>query len=654
MINREEVLKNEIMKLQGPIVIFGASGFIGANLIRTILRFRDDCFGITHQKYIPWRLVDLPVKNIIYADITIPGSIAKVFEAFEFKTIFNFAAYGGYSRQKDTDQIYKTNVLGTSNLLEVAEKTGFSAYVHAGSSSEYGLNALRPKENAELLPNSNYAVSKIANSYLMYYHGLVKKQPVINLRLYSVYGPFEEPDRLIPKLIEHGMQGKFPPLVDPDISRDFVYVDDAVEAAILSATRGVKEAPGKSINIASGKKTTIKEIASIIKDIFKIKNKPTFSTMSNRSWDLDDWEGDPSYAKKVLGWEAKTELGEGLQKTAGWMKELSQIHEERLSPKTGLPIRISAVIACYSDAQAIPIMYDRLTKVFSQLKVEYEIIFVNDASPDNSDEALKRLTESDNHVIAIEHSRNFGSQSAFLSGMQIATGDAVALLDGDLQDPPELIAEFFKKWTEGHEVVYGKRTRRESSWLLNFSYKAFYRVFRGVSYIPIPLDAGDFSLIDRKVVNELLALPETDQYLRGLRAWVGFKQTGVEYIRPRRMFGRSTNSWRKNLWWAKKAIFSFSFIPLEILSYLGWILTGISIIALIGQIIARIFLPNIPQGITTIIVLILFFGAVQILAISLIGEYLSKVFEETKKRPKFIRKAIRYGGKHYSTADEMG
>jgi dolichol-phosphate mannosyltransferase len=120
------------------------------------------------------------------------------------------------------------------------------------------------------------------------------------------------------------------------------------------------------------------------------------------------------------------------------------------------------------------------------------------------------------------------------------------------------------------------------------------------------------------------------------------------------MFGRSTNNWRRNFWWAKKAIFSFSFIPLEILSYLGWILTGISIIALIGQIIARIFLPNIPQGITTIIVLILFFGAVQILAISLIGEYLSKVFEETKKRPKFIRKAIRYGGKHYNTADEMG
>jgi glycosyltransferase involved in cell wall biosynthesis len=375
--------------------------------------------------------------------------------------------------------------------------------------------------------------------------------------------------------------------------------------------------------------------------------------MPNRDWDVKDWYGDPTTAKELLNWEAKTSLKEGLLKTLEWKKQQKYTPEPQLLSLSGKPIRISAVIACYNDAQAIPIMHERLTKVFSQMKVEYEIIFVNDASPDNTDKALKDISTNDNRVIAIEHSRNFGSQSSFLSGMQISTGDAVVLLDGDLQDPPEIISEFYKKWKEGYEVVYGKRVKRVSTRLLNFFYKAFYRIFRKLSYIPIPVDAGDFSLMDRKVVNALVALPETEQFLRGLRAWVGFKQTGIDYVRPERMFGKSTNNWRKNFWWAKKAIFSFSFVPLEMLSYAGLILTGISFLALIGQIIMRFLFPDVPQGISTIIVLILFFGGVQILAISIIGEYLIKIFEETKRRPKYIRKSIRYGGKHIKTAAEM-
>jgi polyisoprenyl-phosphate glycosyltransferase len=317
------------------------------------------------------------------------------------------------------------------------------------------------------------------------------------------------------------------------------------------------------------------------------------------------------------------------------------------------PLRLSAVIACYKDAQAIPLMHRRLTDVFSSLVVDYEIIFVNDGSPDDTDSVLKELTTQDDHVVAIEHSRNFGSQNAFLSGMQLATGDAVVLLDGDLQDPPELIATFYDKWQAGNDVVYGCRARRETSTLMAMAYKAFYRLFRCVSYVPMPLDAGDFSLMDRKVVNEMLALPETDQFLRGLRAWVGFRQTRVDYVRPERAFGRSTNSWLKNIWWAKKGIFSFSFVPLELLSYAGATMTGLSLVAVIYQIADTLRRPGIPHGISTIIVLIVFFGSLNLLAISILGEYLIKIFEESKRRPKFIRKAVRKGGKHFSTAEEI-
>ena len=315
--------------------------------------------------------------------------------------------------------------------------------------------------------------------------------------------------------------------------------------------------------------------------------------------------------------------------------------------------RLSAVVACYKDAQAIPLMHKRLTDVFLSLAVDYEIIFVNDGSPDDADSVLQELTVNDSHVVAVEHSRNFGSQSALLSGMQLATGDAVVMLDGDLQDPPEVIPKLYEKWREGNDVVYGRRAKREASPLLSFCYRAFYKIFRAVSYVPMPLDAGDFSLMDRKVVAELLALPETDQFLRGLRAWVGFKQTGVDYVRPARAFGRSNNSWIRNIWWAKKGIFSFSFAPITLLGYAGATLTAFSFVAFIYQIVDWLRRPQAPHGISTIIVLILFFGGVNLLAIAILGEYLIKVFEEAKRRPKFIRKSVRHGGRHFETGAEI-
>lgn len=171
--------------------------------------------------------------------------------------------------------------------------------------------------------------------------------------------------------------------------------------------------------------------------------------------------------------------------------------------------KISAVIACYRDAPAVPIMYERLSAVFKKIGVDYEIIFVNDNSPDNAREVLAALAARDVRVVVINHSRNFGSQGAFTSGMQIATGDAVVLLDGDLQDPPELIESFHQKWLEGYDVIYGERVQREATWFLQVAYKAFYRLFRSASYVPMPLDAGDFSLMDRRVVNALNRLPRT-------------------------------------------------------------------------------------------------------------------------------------------------
>jgi glycosyltransferase involved in cell wall biosynthesis len=307
-----------------------------------------------------------------------------------------------------------------------------------------------------------------------------------------------------------------------------------------------------------------------------------------------------------------------------------------MSTESTVVLKISAIIACYKDEQAIPIMAERLATCFQKIGVDYEIIFVNDGSPDDTQTVLERLASADRRIKAITHSRNFGSQNAFTSGMKLATGDACVLLDGDLQDPPELIEAFYGQWRQGYDVVFGIRVRREMPTITELGYKAFYRVFQSLAYVRVPLDAGDFSLIDRRVMNVLNGLPERDRFLRGLRAWAGFKQTGVPYVRPERMFGRSTNNLWSNIRWARKGIFSFSYVPLEMISIGALFVSFLALLTGIAQIVAKLFYPNVPQGLPTVIVLGLFLGSIQLFSISFLAEYIGKIFEEVKQRPLFV------------------
>jgi dolichol-phosphate mannosyltransferase len=421
---------------------------------------------------------------------------------------------------------------------------------------------------------------------------------------------------------------------------------------VKAALTACKNNPGISINIATGTKTTLEEVAFKAKKIFKIKKDPVFGTMENRKWDLTEWYGNPSLAKKILGWEAKTSFEEGLILNTNWEKEATKLLKNVTVPTKNK--KISAILACYKDNQSIPILYDRLTKMLNKSGYNYEIIFVNDSSPENDEEVIQKISTHDNHIIGISHSRNFGSQSAFVSGMEISTGDAVVLMDGDGQDPPEIIPKFIKKWEQGFDVVYGERVKREAPIYMQLLYKLFYRVFSGLSDINIPKDAGDFSLIDRKAVMNLLEFSEKDIFLRGLRAWVGFKQTGVPYKRPERLFGKSTNNFQKNIWWAKKGIFSFSVKPLYYIQLIGFLFFIITMI-LGGYYLVNYFLypPKNAPGITTIIMLILIIGSIQLISLSIIGDYIGKIIEEVKNRPKFIRNKILYNGQIYKNSKEL-
>ncbi|MES2960942.1 MAG: NAD-dependent epimerase/dehydratase family protein [Pseudomonadota bacterium] len=639
-----QTLAQKIVTLKGPILVFGASGFIGANLLRMLLQHRNDVFGTT-SKLPNWRLEGIDSKHIIAGDLMVDGHLDVVLNHTKAKTIFNCISYGAYAFQNDEERIYQTNIILIRRLIEACFHRQVDCFINAGSSSEYGEEASAPKEDAALNANSHYAVTKAAISNLIHFYGKKKGMKTANLRLYSVYGPFEDSSRLIPQVILKGLEKEFTTFTNPDISRDFVYIDDACEAFIDAAYILPQHCYGDSFNIGSGIKTTIGDVAEISQRIYEIPGEPKFNYPAHK-WDVTNWYSNSNKAAEILGWAPKIYFEEGLLRTNMWVKENLEVCLDRRATKhrrddLDITHSISAIIACYKDAEAIPEMYERITKVMQKLKIDYEIIFVNDGSPDNSEEVIRKISERDEHVIGITHSRNFGSQAAFKSGLDLATKNGCVLMDGDLQDPPEMIEQFLQKWQDGYEVVYGRRVSRDAPFYMRFFYKIFYRIFAAFSYIKIPRDAGDFALMDKKVVEVLLRFPERDLFLRGLRAYAGFKQTGVDYIRPERKFGRTTNSICKNLGWAKKGIFSFSYVPLNILSAFGWMMLFVSGFVMMAQILLKYFFPeSAPHGVTTTIVLVTFFGSLNLFAISIIGEYIAKIFEEVKSRPHFIRKSL--------------
>jgi len=635
-------LDAKIRKLPGPILVLGGSGFIGANLLRTILSVRSDAVGTT-TRMPAWRLQGLAERSARIVDLLVDSNLESLLDDVRPRVIFDCVAYGAYSFETDSGLIYQTNFNFVSRLLDRLAGRSVSCYIHAGSSSEYGDNASAPKESDPTAPNSEYAVSKVAAANLLYFWGKRKKFPCCNLRLYSAYGPFEDSSRLIPTLIKNGLQGKYPPFVSPHISRDFIYVDDVTDSFVDAALNLVEEDYGESFNIGSQKRTTIGEVANLAQSLFSIAATPAF-TMPDRRWDVADWYADASKARHRLGWSARTEFLEGLGKTIEWFRQIPDKEAyERSSKRFALDTKhsVSAVVACYRDNLAIPIMYAELKQVFTKLNVDYEIIFVNDCSPDDSEEVIRKITRDDRRVIGISHSRNFGSQAAFRSGMEVASKNSVVLLDGDLQDPPHLIEQLVARWREGYDVVYGRRVEREATLFMRFAYKAFYRVFDYFSYVRIPHDAGDFSLLDKRVVAALLRFPERDLFLRGTRAFAGFKQTGVDYRRPERRFGRTTNSLLKNFAWAKKGILSFSNVPLNVLSFVGAAMFVLTLLLSLAQIVAKILFPQLtPKSFTTVLISILFFGAINLFAIGILGEYVGRIFEEVKRRPLFIRRSI--------------
>jgi len=298
----------------------------------------------------------------------------------------------------------------------------------------------------------------------------------------------------------------------------------------------------------------------------------------------------------------------------------------------------SLILPAYNEEQSIQETYLRLKDTMDQLARPYEIIFVNDGSHDMTHQLLNSLHELDSHVKVIHFSRNFGHQTAVTAGMAKCTGDYVAVLDADLQDPPEVLGAFFEKAESGYDVVYAVRTKRKEHLPKRLGYALFYRFLASISQTQIPLDSGDFCVMSRRVVVALNALPERNRFVRGLRSWVGYRQIGLEYERAGRYAGESKYPFAKLLKLAFDGIFSFSYVPLQLISVLGSVGMMAAVIGSVWAFYQRFFTPNynaVP-GFATTVILVMFIGGLQLFSLGIVGEYMRRMYDEIKARPQYI------------------
>lgn len=302
-------------------------------------------------------------------------------------------------------------------------------------------------------------------------------------------------------------------------------------------------------------------------------------------------------------------------------------------------VKLSVVIPCFNEVAVLPATQQRLVKVLESITPEFEILYVDDGSIDGTLELLKQLVEVSSRVRVISLSRNFGQQVAITAGLEHARGEAVVILDADLQDPPELITQLVAKWQEGYEIVLAQRTARAGETeTKQFTARLFYKVLNLLSEVPIPENTGDFRLLSRRVVDALNALPERDRFLRGLSSWLGFKTCSVPYEREARAGGSSNYTSQKMVRLALDGLLSFSIRPLRLATLLGFLSGFVALLGIIYALVVRLFTQQWVSGWTTLMLAVLFMGGVQLVCLGIIGEYVGRIYYEVKRRPLYVVK----------------
>lgn len=301
---------------------------------------------------------------------------------------------------------------------------------------------------------------------------------------------------------------------------------------------------------------------------------------------------------------------------------------------------VSVVVPVYNEEENIAVLYSRIINVLEKMGMEYEIIFVDDGSRDRSSELLDNLATKDNQITVVGLARNFGHQVAISAGLDHARGKAVIVMDADLQDPPEMLPQFIAKWREGYDVVYAIREQRPEGWLKRAAYATFYRLLQRVANIEIPLDSGDFCIMSRQVVDQLIRMPERNRFVRGIRSWVGLNQVGLPYKRDARHAGRPKYTFSRLMLLALDGLISFSHTPLRIASLSGLIISMLSLLLAVFYTVKKLTTGLGPPGFPTLVVAIFFLAGIQLITIGVIGEYIGRIFDEVKQRPLYVIRRV--------------
>jgi len=559
------------MNKSNKILITGALGFIGSSLLQHFHRLGHQVFGISTGEQSNFFRIPPDLQSHIYL-----GKISEYLSTTPppfFDVIIHAASHGNYSWQNDTQKMIR----GIEDLVSILEfaRTQNTKVISLGSSSEYGSPIDFKDEtfnpfHVEL--KSLYAISKVSQSLVIQFYSNQHKVPCVHLRLFSIYGPLEHPDRLIPTLCKAIITEKPMILSNPETERDFVYIQDLTEAVGLVHTLMRTNHFGKSFNICSGQSTKLKDIAHIATKICP-NLQMTWDKTKSRDWDLTKWRGNPELMYQEFGWKAKTSFIEGLNRTLEFYKPLRKWSLE--SQYYSFHCDLSIVMTCYNHSDEIKQLLSEIANSLSDTNIHFEVLIVDDCDPTLSFYHLKTELSRFPFITLIRNLENQGSQYSLLRGLQLSRGRAIVTMDGDGQDPASSIKQLIQEWQRGTKLVVAKRMDRIESYWIKLSRKIFYRLWKIISVQYVSIDAGDFCLIDRSLIESVIVSPPDYFTWRGLRTSLTENVTYLSYIRPQSMKNKTTNSVFSLVRWGLRFMISTS-------NHLGLYLIVLSWIVLIA------------------------------------------------------------------------
>lgn len=611
------------------ILITGGTGFIGSHLVPRLLEQGHEVALLTRSH------TEMPVwwgANIKVVCHQHNGSIEdmlNVFQQAKPDLIYHLAThFVAEHSSEDLEELVKTNVLFSMQVVEAMAATGVSRIVIASTVWTHF-------QNKEYSPVSLYAATKKAFENILQFYSENHGFKVISLELYDTYGPYDYRPKLIPLLLSLRQTSEPVPLSLGEQPLSLTFVEDVVRAFVIAGERVLEgdEPFSETFCVRSAEEYTLRKTVEIFEKASGHDLNIEFGGRPYRKREVMElWRGEI-----LPDWEALVDLEEGFKRT---------IKEHRTFPRTE-PVNqklLSFIIPSFNEYPNIEALCSRIVKMMNEIKeYEFEVIFIENGSTDQSDQLLRQLHKGDKRIKMVKLSRNFGYQGAISAGLKFATGDWVAVLDGDQQDPPELIPDLLKKAETGFDIVYGVREKRLGSRYKNFAYKMFYRIYSYFSEIDVPRDAGEFCVMSRRAVEAINRMPERQRFVRGLRTWVGFRQAAFNYTREERAEGESKFDLLRMVYLGLDGILSFSVVPLRFSMFLGLVtfvlalgLGAVHFINRLSELFGYDAALSLPPGLTQINLTIIFLFGITIFSIGVVGEYIGRIYNEVKKRPLFL------------------